>query len=158
MSATAIMSTPAMEQVASQAPVTYVVSRPTVTYAAPPITSQYVADWSSTSVPITSMAYPGGYTGGSAAVPVASTGPALYTCPPELFAKLAAGGTLTAEEMAQVTGQAPAPAAPVYETSAAVPEPLPLPVAEVSSKKKSSKKSKKAVKASSKKSKKGCCA
>eukprot|EP00405_Crypthecodinium_cohnii_P017358 CAMPEP_0206448678 /NCGR_PEP_ID=MMETSP0324_2-20121206/17619_1 /ASSEMBLY_ACC=CAM_ASM_000836 /TAXON_ID=2866 /ORGANISM="Crypthecodinium cohnii, Strain Seligo" /LENGTH=101 /DNA_ID=CAMNT_0053917875 /DNA_START=7 /DNA_END=312 /DNA_ORIENTATION=- len=101
------------------------------------------------------MAYPGGYTGGSSAVPVASTGPALYSCPPELFAKLAAGGTLTAEEMAQITGQAP-PAAPVAEAVAEAVTP-----AEVSSKKKkssSSKKSKKALKASSKKSKKGCCA
>eukprot|EP00405_Crypthecodinium_cohnii_P006753 CAMPEP_0194782460 /NCGR_PEP_ID=MMETSP0323_2-20130528/78698_1 /TAXON_ID=2866 ORGANISM="Crypthecodinium cohnii, Strain Seligo" /NCGR_SAMPLE_ID=MMETSP0323_2 /ASSEMBLY_ACC=CAM_ASM_000346 /LENGTH=160 /DNA_ID=CAMNT_0039721269 /DNA_START=64 /DNA_END=546 /DNA_ORIENTATION=+ len=160
MSATAAAitsQTVPMEQVASQAPVTYVVSQPSVTYAAPPITSQYVADWSSTSVPITSMAYPGGYTSGSAAVPVASTGPALYSCPPELFAKLAAGGTLTAEEMAQITGQAPpAPTSVTDMVADAVAD-----VAEVASKKKkssSSKKSKKALKASSKKSKKGCCA
>merc|ERR1719291_1595837 len=66
-----------------------------------------------------------GVVGGSVAAPqVVSqvvSQPARFTVSQEIFAKLASGGALTPEEMAQLTGQAPASAAaPVASVAAPV--------------------------------------
>mmetsp|Transcript_60573 Transcript_60573/g.158753 ORF Transcript_60573/g.158753 Transcript_60573/m.158753 type:complete len:178 (-) Transcript_60573:274-807(-) len=177
MSASVVMqnyAAPVMSYSAG-APATYVTSyaAPQVTYAAPhaayTLGSQMAMDWGATGVPLRSMAFPAG--GSVSAAPMFEA-PAVYSCPPEIFAKLAAGGALTAVEMAQLTGQAP-PAPAVLEVPAvveAVAEAVTSAPAEVAaaltspkaskekgaSKKKSSKK-KDSLKASSKKSKKGCC-
>lgn len=144
---------------ASGSPVTYVTA-PTVTYAAPvasqpayAMASQLAMDWSASGVPVTSTAAP------FAAAPSTTqvyAAPAVYACPPEIFAKLAAGGALTAEEMQQLTGQAPAPAVvdAVEQVAAVTSEPAPG-SSKAASKKKGSKK-KESLKASKKKSK-GCC-
>eukprot|EP00425_Heterocapsa_triquetra_P027616 CAMPEP_0195097234 /NCGR_PEP_ID=MMETSP0448-20130528/52021_1 /TAXON_ID=66468 /ORGANISM="Heterocapsa triquestra, Strain CCMP 448" /LENGTH=95 /DNA_ID=CAMNT_0040131725 /DNA_START=83 /DNA_END=366 /DNA_ORIENTATION=+ len=73
------------------------------TYAAAPVTYVQMPTVSSVSVPA----------GGSVAVPqVMYAAPAVFNIPPELFAKLASGGAMTPEEMAQITGgPAPAPVA-----------------------------------------------
>jgi len=87
--------------------------------------------------------------------------PARINVSPEIFAKLAAGGTLTPEEIAEISGPTPAMEAGV-EVPTAVPgadSPAGAPAAGVaSSSAKASKKksSKKALKASKKK-KTGCC-
>mmetsp|Transcript_32334 Transcript_32334/g.48784 ORF Transcript_32334/g.48784 Transcript_32334/m.48784 type:complete len:175 (+) Transcript_32334:72-596(+) len=137
-----------------------------------PVTSQYVADWSNQGVPVTSMAYPAYaapqaqtyVTSGSMAAPAGGT--PVYTCPPEIFAKLASGGTLTPEEMAQLTGQAPAPAVTSYtmeqvvEAPAAVAPVAPAidsPTAPAKGSKKKSSKKKDSLKSSKKKAKRGCC-
>lgn len=114
-----------------------------------------------------------------AAPSVAAAPAARVTVPSELFAKLAAGGTLTAEEMATISGQpASQAAAPIEPDVPLQPTIEPQPVTELaitttdapavnidakadakettSSTKKKEKTSKKAMKAS-KKSKKGCC-
>jgi len=73
---------------------------------------------------------------------------------PEIFAKLASGGTLTPEEMASLTDAAPA--SPVASAAAAVPVASAAPAKTgKKSKKESSKKDSKAL-SSKKKSKKGC--
>merc|ERR1740121_2677237 len=72
--------------------------------------------------------------------------PAVFNCPPEIFAKLAQGGALTPEEMAMLSGgAAPAPvevaaAAPVAVAEAVTSAPAPAVSSATSSKKKSSKK------------------
>jgi hypothetical protein len=150
------------------APATYVTSKPTVTYATAPqaaytLGSQLAMDWSATGVPVRSMAYPAG--GSVSAAPVVAA-PAVFACPPEIFAKLAAGGQLTPDEMAMLTGQAAPAAAAVVESAAAAVAEAPaaavaatetaVKAAKSASKKKSSKK-KDSLKASSKKAQKGCC-
>mmetsp|Transcript_151978 Transcript_151978/g.485695 ORF Transcript_151978/g.485695 Transcript_151978/m.485695 type:complete len:130 (-) Transcript_151978:229-618(-) len=126
-------------------------------------------DWGATGVPLRSMAFPAG--GSVSAAPMVAA-PAVYSCPPEIFAKLASGGALTPLEMAQLTGQAtPVPAAlevpafmeAVAEAVTSAPAAVAAAVTSATaskdksaSKKKSSKK-KDSLKASSKKSKKGCC-
>eukprot|EP00444_Apocalathium_aciculiferum_P026014 CAMPEP_0183434612 /NCGR_PEP_ID=MMETSP0370-20130417/64050_1 /TAXON_ID=268820 /ORGANISM="Peridinium aciculiferum, Strain PAER-2" /LENGTH=253 /DNA_ID=CAMNT_0025621349 /DNA_START=53 /DNA_END=811 /DNA_ORIENTATION=+ len=125
MSASTVVSSAAVPAtvVTSQPAATYVTSMPTVTYAASAAGARYMTYRAPTEavsamptvtymtpevVPFTS-----GFMGGSvSAVPMVAS-PAVYACPPEIFAKLAAGGALTPEEMAQLTGQAPAaPAVP----------------------------------------------
>mmetsp|Transcript_151985 Transcript_151985/g.485710 ORF Transcript_151985/g.485710 Transcript_151985/m.485710 type:complete len:192 (-) Transcript_151985:197-772(-) len=191
MSASVVMQTSAspVMSYSAGAPATYVTSyaAPQVTYAAPQaaytLGSQMAMDWGAHGVPISSMAFPAG--GSVSAAPMVAAS-AVYSCPPVIFAKLAAGGALTPVEMAQLTGQAPSePAVPevpaVVEafaealTSAKWPPSVlrqvasaPAAVAEAvvtsakaskdksASEKKSSKK-KISRKASSKKSTKGCC-
>merc|ERR1719277_285355 len=97
------------------------------------------------------------------AAPPPVAAPARINVSPEIFAKLAAGGVLTPEEMAQLSGQA-APEQPVH-AEAAVAGAAPgvgaaaaVTSAKASKKKSSSSKgSKKALKASKKKKSKGCC-
>merc|ERR1719277_1870993 len=93
--------------------------------------------------------------------PMVAAAPARINVSHEIFAKLAAGGSLTPEEMAQLSGQpAPAPMMPGSPHAAAAPG-----SAKASGKKdkkdkkdKSAKSgSKKALKASKKKKEKGCC-
>merc|ERR1719277_2944078 len=82
------------------------------------------------------------------AAPPPVAAPQRVNVSPEIFAKLAAGGTLTPEEMAQLSGQAaPEVVAPV-EPAAAAPAPAAANTAAKASKKKkdSSKGSKKALK------------
>mmetsp|Transcript_27221 Transcript_27221/g.68845 ORF Transcript_27221/g.68845 Transcript_27221/m.68845 type:complete len:160 (-) Transcript_27221:254-733(-) len=152
------------------APSSYAAPR-VVTYAAEPqvmsysmsspaytMGSQMAMDWGTAGVPITSMAYP--RAGGSVSAPqTVSAAPHLYACPPEIFAKLAQGGSLTPAETALLTGQA-APA-PVVETVPEAPAPaVVLPAGAVSSTKASASKKKSSKKDSlkaSKKSKAGCC-
>lgn len=71
-----------------------IVARQVVTYGAP---AAYVK-----AAPTTTVIRPA-----STSPPPAAASPTRVTVPPELFAKLAAGGTLTPEEMAQVMGQRP---------------------------------------------------
>merc|ERR1719343_1508776 len=88
--------------------------------------------------------------------PMVAAAPARINVSPEIFAKLAAGGSLTPDEMAQLSGQAaPAHVMPGSPHAAAAPG-----SAKASGKKdKKDKKSgsKKALKASKKKKDKGCC-
>mmetsp|Transcript_141633 Transcript_141633/g.452945 ORF Transcript_141633/g.452945 Transcript_141633/m.452945 type:complete len:192 (-) Transcript_141633:211-786(-) len=191
MSASVVMqnyAAPVMSYSAG-APATYVTSyaAPQMTYAAPQaaytLGSQMAMDWTTTGVPITSMAFAAG--GSVSAAPMVAA-PANYSCPPEIFAKLAAGCALTPMEMAQLTGQAPlAPAVPeVLAVVEAVAEALtsakwppsvlrqvasaPAAVAaavvtsakaskEKSASEKKSSKKKVSLKDSSKKSKRSCC-
>merc|ERR1719296_170815 len=91
--------------------------------------------------------------------PVAA--PARINVSPEIFAKLAAGGTLTPEEMAQLSGEAAPvePVMPVPGSPAPAAPAAPAAAANTSAKasKKKEKGSKKALKASKKKKEKGCC-
>jgi len=98
------------------------------------------------------------------AAPPPVAAPARINVSPEIFAKLAAGGTLTPEEMAQLSGEAAPPqvesAAVPGSPAAAAPAAAPAPAAANASAKASKKKekgSKKALKASKKKKEKGCC-
>merc|ERR1719277_701779 len=89
------------------------------------------------------------------AAPPPVAAPARINVSPEIFAKLAAGGVLTPEEMAQLSGQA-APEQPVHAeaeaaaTAAGVGAAAAVTSAKASKKKSSSKGSKKALKASKK--------
>merc|ERR1719188_752323 len=95
------------------------------------------------------------------AAPPPVAAPARINVSPEIFAKLAAGGVLTPEEMAQLSGQA-APEQPVHAEAEAAAAAA-VTSAKASKKKSSSSKgSKKALKASKKKAlkkkkEKGCC-
>merc|ERR1740121_2031000 len=95
------------------------------------------------------------------AAPPPVAAPARINVSPEIFAKLAAGGTLTPEEMAQLSGEAAPvePAMPVPGSPAPAAPAAPAPAANTSAKasKKKEKGSKKALKASKKKKEKGCC-
>mmetsp|Transcript_37539 Transcript_37539/g.97089 ORF Transcript_37539/g.97089 Transcript_37539/m.97089 type:complete len:150 (-) Transcript_37539:236-685(-) len=122
----------------------------TPVYSAAPVTYVQMPMASSVSAPM----------GGSAAVPqmmyAAPAAPAVFNIPPELFAKLASGGSMTPEEVAALTG-APAPAAEPAPVAFA-PSPITsasAPVSSVKSAVASGKKSKK-MKVSKKKAK-GCC-
>mmetsp|Transcript_16610 Transcript_16610/g.41818 ORF Transcript_16610/g.41818 Transcript_16610/m.41818 type:complete len:122 (+) Transcript_16610:2-367(+) len=118
-------------------------------------------DWGATGVPLRSMAFPAG--GSVSAAPMFEA-PAVYSCPPEIFAKLAAGGALTAVEMAQLTGQAPlapavleVPAVAEAVAEAVTSAPAAVAAAVISAKASKKKSSKKDSLKTSKKSKKGCC-
>merc|ERR1719343_599696 len=92
--------------------------------------------------------------------PMVAAAPARINVSPEIFAKLAAGGSLTPDEMAQLSGQ-PAPA-PVLPGSPHRPAAAPGSAKASGKKDKKDKKSeksgsKKALKASKKKKDKGCC-
>jgi len=100
------------------------------------------------------------------AAPMVAAAPTRMNVSHEIFAKLAAGGSLTPEEMAQLSGQhAPAPVMPGSPQAAVVPGgavgvPSPVPGSAKASGKKEKKDksgSKKALKASKKKKEKGCC-
>merc|ERR1719517_413102 len=121
MSATAAQLAPVAEPMmpgySASAPVTYVTSQPAVAYAAAPAVAYAPTAAVVEPAPVmyaTSEAMPvSGVVGGSVAAPqVVSqvvSQPARFTVSPEIFAKLASGGALTPEEMAQLTGQAPPP-------------------------------------------------
>merc|ERR1711972_864549 len=88
--------------------------------------------------------------------PMVAAAPARINVSPEIFAKLAAGGSLTPDEMAQLSGQ-PAPA-PVMPGSPQRPGSAKASGKKDKKEKKSEKSgSKKALKASKKKKEKGCC-
>merc|ERR1719277_199051 len=91
------------------------------------------------------------------AAPPPVAAPARINVSPEIFAKLAAGGVLTPEEMAQLSGQA-APEQPVHaEAEAAATAAGAAPGVDAAAAVTSAKASKKALKASKKKKSKGCC-
>merc|ERR1719343_836280 len=96
--------------------------------------------------------------------PMVAAAPARINVSPEIFAKLAAGGSLTPDEMAQLSGQpAPAPVMPGSPQAAAAAgvQAMVAPGSAKASGKKDKKEkksgSKKALKASKKKKEKGCC-
>merc|ERR1712232_38286 len=96
--------------------------------------------------------------------PIEALEPELYAPPapqrinvsPEIFAKLAAGGVLTPEEMAQLSGESQV-AEPAPETPPAGGEVVTAAADDSEAKTSRKKSSKKSLKASKKKKSKGCC-